>query len=77
MPDEAREVVFPAGVPVNLQQEARAAVDPAASAEKKSITNQADSDTAHQAEGDLLSDDEALERQARESRLPEGGSNLL
>lgn len=77
MPDEAREVVFPAGVPVTMQEQHATDDTKARQAKKATDAKKADSDMSHQAEGDLLSDDEDLERQARESRLPEGGTNLL
>ncbi|MDX1480373.1 MAG: mechanosensitive ion channel family protein [Woeseiaceae bacterium] len=73
MPDEAREVVFPAGVPVTVQESGEAP------AQVRKTPPAADEDgvDAHQAEGGLTNDDEDVEKQARESRLPEGGQNLL
>ncbi len=74
MPDEAREVVFPNGVPVTMMQEASApaTTDPT----RPSAPHQSTSD-AHQAEGGLLNDDEQIEKQARESRSPEEGESLI
>lgn len=71
MPDEAREVVFPHGVPVamvetdNVQTEPR---DPPA--------EEVEPDW-HEAEGDLDNEAKEIEEQARSSRTPEGGENLL
>lgn len=76
MPDEAREVVFPEGVPV-LQSPGtgsgavHGAVAPAQPAPP------ADEPEAHSAEGGLASQAPEIERQARHARSPEGGQNLL
>ena len=74
MPDEAREVVFPQGVPVTMEDAGRATADAAAA---KNREPESDTATAHEAEGDLKSEDEDVERQAADARLPEGGANLL
>ena len=73
MPDEAREVVFPHGVPVTVSDAEAAAHAPEAAGQAA----QDDTDTAHEAEGDLQSEESEVERQARQARLPEGGANLL
>lgn len=73
MPDEAREVVFPAGVPVTIQEPGATLPGP----EHESRSRKQDDVEAHRAEGGLTNDDEELERQARDARLPEGGKNLL
>ncbi len=76
MPDEAREVVFPQGVPVNMTREVSATAAPAPQKPVPASRVEASPD-AHQAEGGLLNDDAQIEKQARESRLPEEGDNLI
>ncbi len=78
LPDEAREILFPQGVPVHLIRE-----DGESSAKSlhstaipvKAVTNPEPETSA--AEDDLSSDADELEAQARHSRLPEQGENLL
>jgi hypothetical protein len=91
MPDEAREVVFPKGVPVRLLsgEEGAAGTPDAARAlqrargsapatEPAAQAAAAESDaSASCAEGGLLSEAAEIERQGREARTPEGGANLL
>ncbi len=77
MPDEAREMVFPQGVPVQLTKE-----DSSISSIKEStITTETqpsdDSKIATSAEGQLQSNDEEIQEQARRSRSPEEGEDLL
>lgn len=73
MPDEAREVVFPAGVPVHMIPE-NLAERPR---HEQSPPQEVDEATANLAEGDLDSEADEIEQQARQSRAPEGGQNLL
>lgn len=75
MPDEAREVVFPQGVPVSTMAEKPAAMPapqpaktPAAEEKEEVVTT---------AEGGLRSEAAEIEQQARESRLPDEGADLL
>ncbi len=71
MPDEAREVVFPKGVPVQT-------VEAPAPARTPPRPAPADSESAaHSAEGHLTSEIDDIGKQARAARLPEGGANLL
>jgi len=76
MPDEAREIIFPEGVPVRMLEEVPAKgpaglpqepVPPAMSVEEVTTA----------AEGDLASEEEQLREQGRNSRIPEEGKNLL
>lgn len=78
MPDEAREILFPEGVPVRMleagaekpaKKEAMAAADlsPQTAQEK----------TTTEAEGGLVSEEFQLKDQARMSRTPEEGTSLL
>jgi small conductance mechanosensitive channel len=72
MPDEAREVVFPDGVPVNLIRDEQHPVVPA----KKHIASYQEP-AVLPAEGDLLSEADAIKEQAKNARNPEEGNNLL
>lgn len=76
MPDESREVVFPDGVPVHTLpgpvEAARKGTEtslPPAPLESEPVSTAA--------EGDLGSEAERLQDQARRARLPEAGKNLL
>lgn len=74
MPDEAREVVFPTGVTVQLMEPstngAAVAATPPVSAEKPELPSTL-------AEGGLTSEAKTINAQARQSRTPEEGENLL
>lgn len=72
MPDEAREVIFPAGVPVSMEEGAKPRKPSG-----PTPTTQKDKERVHRAEGDLSNDDEDIEKQARDARSPEGGANLI
>ncbi|REK18780.1 MAG: BON domain-containing protein [Planctomycetota bacterium] len=72
MPDEAREVVFPAGVPVITPGQ-----EPPRAPEKRAAATIEDKSAAHSAEGDLASEAEDIEQQARNARSPEAGKDLL
>ena len=75
MPDEAREVVFPGGVPVRIlsegQEEARIAQ------RDRPRDRDADKQTVDKAEGDLMSEAAEIQAQAKQARSPEGAANLL
>lgn len=85
MPDEAREVIFPQGVPIvqprSLQTDAeRAHRDgeaPVLPQQKRPPLSRESTMVATAAEGDLSSEDEQIRQQARESRSPEEGPDLL
>jgi small-conductance mechanosensitive channel len=75
MPGEEREIVFPKGVPVQFSKE-EIAITP--ETERDSADNQSDdSKVATDAEGYLQSNDEEIREQARRSRSPEEGEDLL
>ena len=74
MPDEAREVVFPAGVPVQMIESGSAAAGPSSPAAKSKRTQPID---VSEAEGSLQSEAVEIEEQARKARVPEQGTNLL
>ncbi|MDF1816592.1 MAG: mechanosensitive ion channel family protein, partial [Verrucomicrobiales bacterium] len=69
MPDEAREVVFPGGVPVKMIEKELPKADDKQEVEEES--------TSHSAEGDLSSEATEIEQQAKRARSPEPGENLL
>lgn len=74
MPDEAREVVFPAGVPVRMVESGSIQADRPGGQARVVEDDEA---AAHSAEGDLSSEAEEIEEQARQSRPPETGQDLL
>ena len=82
LPDEAREVVFPEGVPIVGQfdavEEARSAM-PATEqpAEAAFIDTAPDELTATDAEGDLVAEASEIETQAKRSRTLDAGPDLL
>jgi len=73
MPDEAREVVFPQGVPVQMLPEAESTEDAAA---EHSPPVEEDADT-NSGEGELSSEADVIRKQAEQSRKPEEGQDLL
>lgn len=84
MPDEAREVIFPKGVPVHMMEGAnapRAAGAPRAPGSAESAAPKPPSAEslalATAAEGDLGSETVELEKQAAEARDPEEGKNVI
>lgn len=75
MPDEAREVVFPNGVPIRTIEQINQAAPP-----KKELTQQTtqkEKAEATPSEGNLDNDDHEIQKQADKARCPEGGENLL
>ncbi|MCA9130259.1 MAG: mechanosensitive ion channel [Planctomycetales bacterium] len=80
LPDESREVIFPRGVPV-LMHHAETDATLAASDQRQMLPETTPSTRpemiANAAEDDLSSEDEVINEQARQSRSPEEGENLL
>lgn len=76
MPDEAREIIFPDGVPVEMitgkKTDTSADKPPSTPVEKTTVEA-----TVSEAEGNLTSEDGELSEQARTSRIPEEGTNLF
>ncbi len=74
MPDDAREIIFPDGVPVRMlekgAQEKPRSAEPLPTAQRPELSVTA-------AEGDLTSQAEEIRRQAQQARNPEEGPNLL
>lgn len=79
MPDEAREIIFPEGVPVRqIADEDAAPPMPAPSpTAEPSRPVRAPESSATDAEGDLETEQHDLEAHAARSALPEGGADLL
>lgn len=75
MPAEEREIIFPKGVPVQLyKQESPVSTE---SKPEPAVDQLNDSKVATDSEGELQSNDEEIREQARKSRSPEEGENLL
>ncbi len=74
MPDEAREIIFPEGVPIR-----RIARDQPETEvrEQSPVPDTGDNAVATVGEGDLVSEEEDLERQADATDLSDTGENLL
>jgi len=75
MPDEAREVIFPNGVPVVAQTNAENAAS-STSAQPETADLVPDP-LSTDSEGGLRSEDMQIQEQARQSRSPEEGEDLL
>ena len=77
MPDEAREMVFPDGVPVHMVSDDQR-LDTPTQEQPHSTPLPEESDTVStSAEGGLSSEAQEIELQARQSRTPESDENLL
>lgn len=75
MPDEAREMVFPKDVPVLIKETPKQVKK---EDKKEGLdTTRSDSEISTQAEGKLESNDNEILEQARRSRSPEEGDDLL
>lgn len=77
MPGEAREIVFPKGVPVQYSDGEPSALPKRESKKSTSSPPPDDSKTITEAEGQLQNNDEEIQEQARRSRSPEEGEDLL
>ncbi len=77
MPDEARELVFPEGVPVHLLQGGETGPAQHATERDKQSSRQETDSVTTDSEGGLHSEAGEIEAQARKSRTPEEGRNLL
>lgn len=78
MPDEAREMVFPRGVPVHLIREGEQLAEaPTVPAPRSPQVPDETDEVTTAAEAGLRSDAGDLREQARKSRTPEGGDDLL
>ena len=82
MPDDAREIVFPEGVPVLVQQgtEEQQYTNPDQSVRQneQALTNRAEPNVESQSFlDDVSSENDDIRRQADEARAPEQGTNIL
>jgi small conductance mechanosensitive channel len=78
MPDEAREILFPRGVHVTLENEAdekpsHGGAEPRARVDRESV----DEEASTRAEGGLHSEAAMIQEQARQAQPVEPGENLL
>ena len=76
MPDEAREIIFPSGVPVHISQSSAAGAE-AEPVQKTPPPRTDNEQVTTEAEGSLESEELQLRDQARMSRTPEQGESLL
>jgi small conductance mechanosensitive channel len=74
MPDEAREVIFPQGVPVHMIEKKDVEYPEPMEEKPEAKTVEA---VATDSEGDLKSQADEIREQASQSRIPEDGPNLL
>ncbi|RJP22146.1 MAG: BON domain-containing protein [Candidatus Abyssobacteria bacterium SURF_5] len=77
MPDEARELIFPRGVPVRLVEPEAVKKEEAAAPHPEYQIPEEPATVTTGAEGGLRSEEGEIREQARHSRTPEGGENLL
>lgn len=77
MPDEAREIVFPEGVPVRMSSDSDQISEPVVITQAKQPPSGEEAASANEAEGDLTSEAGEIKQQAKLSRSPESGQNLL
>ena len=84
MPDEAREVIFPKGVPVLMEGDGGPSSARPQSAEKRGPSEsekakppKGEPELATTAEGDFVTETHDLEEQARQSRDPDEAPNVL
>ncbi len=78
MPDEAREIVFPRGVPVRLSREEVPLEEaPPAEIRRAELEAEPEEPVATAAEGALESEEGKIREQARTARVPEEGEDLL
>jgi small-conductance mechanosensitive channel len=78
MPDEAREVIFPRGIPITMLSEPPAATEPEAPGSATVVPlNRLPEVVATPAEGGLSSEANTLDAQARQAHEPNEKENLL
>jgi len=75
LPDEAREVIFPKGVPLAPPGDGHP--HPAPPPKKTADLSEDEQQVSTAAEGDLRNEADEIEAQARQSRMPEQGEDLL
>lgn len=77
MPDDAREVIFPEGLPMNHIVEATSNGKSEAMQRAKKSENQQTPTHKEDYDDDLTSDDSDIRQQANSARNPEQGNNIL
>ena len=77
MPDEAREVIFPRGVPVTMVADSANEIEPRTVATPLSEEEHGTEVVATRAEGGLSSEADTLDEQARRAQPPDQKENLL
>ena len=79
MPDDAREVIFPDGVPVRMLEDGESLEesDPSPTPPITHAERRADGSDATEAEGDLQSEVHDIQKQAEASRSPEDGKDIM
>lgn len=76
MPDEAREVIFPQGVPVHMVEHAVLEQGEVEKPSEQHATIKPEM-VKVSGEGDFTSEEKPLRKQARQARIPEEGADLL
>ena len=76
-PDDAREIIFPEGVPIVGDKTTATGMPRSMTSRNQSDVLELDSVSEHEDEGGLISDTDTLLEQAKRSRSPEEGQNLL
>ncbi|CAK9092835.1 Large-conductance mechanosensitive channel [Durusdinium trenchii] len=77
LPDEAREVVFPNGVPIQTMDMEAAKKDTTESSSRETFFEEEPDEVSTPAEGNLRSEKQDVEAQAETAREPEEGTDLL
>lgn len=78
MPDDAREVIFPQGVPVIMSSDQSPAKGPAdAEVSHKALIEEDQREDRSRSVDDVSSDTEDIQKQAEQSRDPEEGENII
>ncbi|TWT40173.1 Small-conductance mechanosensitive channel [Thalassoglobus neptunius] len=77
MPDEAREVIFPNGIPVTMIDDQRRTRHPHEQESSTSVPAAEPETVQNESEGGFSSEIEEIEKQAQESSPPDKGANLL
>ncbi len=74
---QMRGIIFPNGVPIEISQASDDSVTPAHTQQPSHAAPKESDNVSTDAEGDLSSEANAINSQAKNSRTPEAGENLL
>ncbi|MEC9260004.1 MAG: mechanosensitive ion channel family protein [Pseudomonadota bacterium] len=78
MPDDAREVIFPQGVPVTMVNSQEQVSEQKAPVKQRIVSKPAATPEKHSAaHDDVSSENDDIRRQAEQARAPEQGANIL